>query len=315
MRHPPLTSLLLLLALLLPTLAAKATQPLRLGTNVWPGYEPLYLAAERENWRDTLDVRLVEYPSATEVIRAFRNRALEAAGLTLDEVLTLREAEIPLKVIAVLDVSAGGDVILAKPEFSDLADLRGRRVGVESTALGAFMLTRALELHGIALDDIEIVHLDVSAHLRAYENDSVDAVVTFEPVKTQLLNAGARQLFSSLEIPGEVVDVLVVHADILHSEPGRLRELLAGWFRALEYMRRNPTDAARFTATRLKITPDEVVASYQGFDLPDATLNDRLLRTELRHTLERMQDTLLSNGLLQRSQATGELLEAGLLPR
>lgn len=77
--------LCLLLAILAPL--THAGQVLRLGTNVWPGYEPLYLAAEHEAWPSRFNVRMVEYPSATEVLRAFRNRALEAAALTLDEVL------------------------------------------------------------------------------------------------------------------------------------------------------------------------------------------------------------------------------------
>lgn len=308
-------TILLMLSLMLAPLLADATHPIRLGTNVWPGYEPLYLAAEREAWRERLGVRLVEYPSATEVIRAFRNRALEAAALTLDEVLTLREAQIPLKVIAVLDVSAGGDVILAKPEIERFSDLRGRRVGVESSALGAFFLTRALEINGITLDEIEIVHLDVSAHLGAYNADRVDAVVTFEPVRTKLLNEGARELFSSRDIPGEVVDVLVVHAEVLDAHPDRLRALLAGWFRALDYLRDEPMAAASFTARRLKITPEEVIASYQGLELPDARRNAALLKQGLRGTLQLLQQALIREGLLQQPQDTQGLIEAGLLPR
>ncbi|MGB5468727.1 MAG: nitrate/sulfonate/bicarbonate ABC transporter, partial [Sedimenticolaceae bacterium] len=85
MRKASICGLLLAVAALLLPAIGQAAQPLRIGTNVWPGYEPLYLAAERENWKSKLDIRMVEYPSATEVIRAFRNRALEGAALTLDE--------------------------------------------------------------------------------------------------------------------------------------------------------------------------------------------------------------------------------------
>jgi len=53
--------------------------PMRLGTNVWPGYEPLYLAREF-GYIDREDVQLVELNSATQVMRAFRNGALEAAA-------------------------------------------------------------------------------------------------------------------------------------------------------------------------------------------------------------------------------------------
>jgi NitT/TauT family transport system substrate-binding protein len=306
--------LLYVVALLAPA-SAQADRQLRIGTNIWPGYEPLYLAAEREGWRDELGVRLVEYPSATEVIRAFRNRAIEAAALTLDEVLTLREANIPLKVITVLDVSAGGDVILARADIGDFSGLSGRRVGVESSALGAYVLTRALELHGMPLDELEIVHLDVSAHERAFKSGRVDAVVTFEPVRTKLLNAGARELFSSREIPREVVDVLVVHAGLLRGERARLQAIVAGWFRALDYKRENPLDAAHFTARRLKMTPEEVIKSYAGMELPGPAENREMLGGGLDRTLERLQQTLIRERLLYRPVAIDDLLEDGLIPR
>jgi NitT/TauT family transport system substrate-binding protein len=306
--------LLICLGLVVPAFGA-APAPLRIGTNVWPGYEPLYLAAEREDWRSGLNVRLVEYPSATEVIRAFRNRNLEAAGLTLDEVLTLREAGIPLKVVAVLDVSSGADVILAQPGLEAFADLKGRNVGVESTALGAYVLTRALQLNDMQLADIQVVHLDVSAHLRAFQNGMIDAVVNSEPVKTKLKKAGARELFSSREIPGEVVDVLVVHAETLRLERSRLREVLAGWFRSLQYLRHEPMAAARFTARRLKIAPQEVIESFGGLELPDTSQHVQLLNEELPKTLVRLQDALFHAGLLRERQDTHDLLDSGLLPQ
>ena len=139
--------------------------------------------------------------------------------------------------------------------------------------------------------------------------------MTFEPVKTKLTSAGARELFSSREIPGEVVDVLVVHAETLRLERRRLREIMEGWFRALKYMQHEPLAAARLTARRLKITPQEVIKSFDGMESPDALQNVQLLNQDLPKTLERLQDTLVGSGLLRERQDTRGLLDSGLLPR
>jgi NitT/TauT family transport system substrate-binding protein len=312
----PLSRSLFVLLLALAGVAgsAQAQQLLRLGTNVWPGYEPLYIAADREDWERNIRVRLVEYPSASEVLRAFRNKALEAAALTLDEVLALRDTGLPLKVVAVLDISAGGDVILGKPDLEDFEDLRGRRIGVESGALGAYVITRALELNRMTLADVKVGHGAVSAQEAAYLADQVDAVVTFEPVKTRLLAAGARELFSSREIPGEIVDVLVVHEESTRREPEQIRALIASWFRTLDYRARHPVEAAEFTARRLKISPQEVLESYQGLHLPDEAENRRLLGGGLKKTLLRLQETLLREGLVSTDAPADGLLEPGLLP-
>ena len=64
---------------LLLALAGCTREPeavLRIGTNVWIGSEPLYLARELGRL-DPKAVQLVEYPSASEVLRAFRNQAID----------------------------------------------------------------------------------------------------------------------------------------------------------------------------------------------------------------------------------------------
>jgi NitT/TauT family transport system substrate-binding protein len=44
---------------------------MRIDTNVWPGYEPIYLAREQGEYSDN-EVRLVELPNAGTVIQAYR---------------------------------------------------------------------------------------------------------------------------------------------------------------------------------------------------------------------------------------------------
>lgn len=288
----------------------KTSQPLRLGTNIWPGYEPLYLAQNLELWQRD-EIRLVEYPSASEVLRAFRNKSLEAASLTLDEALLLRQLNIPIKIILVHDISEGADVILARPPIKTVAELRGIRVGVESGALGAFVLTRALELNNMNLTEIEVVNIDVNLHESAYQNKRVDAVVTFDPVRTHLLSAGANEIFSSREIPGEIVDVLVVHQDFLDKNPTTIKKLLNGWFTSLEQMNKYPGRAENMIATRLKISPQEVRTSYEGLTFPSREENRNLLgkkNPKLGKTIKHLSRTMLKNKLI-----ANEIITSGLL--
>ena len=254
--------------------------PIRLGTNVWPGYEPLYLAQEIGQL-DSRKVRLIGYPSASEVIRAFRNRSLEAASLTLDEALLLLDKGLPIKVILVHDVSHGADVILARPHIEQISALGGRDIAVESSALGAYVITRALEKNNLSVDAVRIKHLDVNQHEAAYQAGDVDAVVTFEPFNTRLKELGAQEIFTSREIPGEIIDVLVVHEDIHETRLNDLRHLTRSWFSALDYLEAEPQKAANIMGKRLKISDEDVLASYQGMELPTydqniAMLNDGL---------------------------------------
>lgn len=288
------------MGLALAACAPSQTTELRLGTNIWPGYEPLYLAAELGYYPDKT-VDLVEFLSASEVIRAFRNESIEAAALTLDEALILLDNDIPIKVVLVTDISLGGDAILAKPGIETVGDLAGKRIGVEGTALGAYILSRALDIYDVALDTLEVVQLEVSEQEAAYRDDSVDAVVTFEPVRSKILTAGAREIFSSREIPTEIVDVIVVHESYLRQHPNQVAAVVNGWFRAIEYVVEHPDDAAARMSHRLGITPAQVLESFERMVLPTRQENERLLggsTPQLLQSVRRLQDVMLSKELL-----------------
>lgn len=288
---------------------------LRVGTNVWPGYEPLYLARHLGEWSEA-EIRLVEFPSASEVLRAFRNKSIEAASLTLDEVLMLRQKNVPVTVVLIHDFSAGADVIMAKPDIASLRDLRGRRIGVESGALGALVLTRALEINGMSLNDVNVVDIGVDIHLDAYNRNEVDAVVTFEPVRTQLLAKGSKEIFSSKEMPGEIVDVLVVHRDVLESNAQGVQKLVDGWFNALAYQQANAQQAAQIIAKRLKITAQEVIDSYQGIVMPDVMQNRAFLggeAAEIEKTIKLLNRVMVGHRLLSAEVVADDLFTSAFL--
>lgn len=293
-----------------------AEPPLRIGSNVWPGYEPLYLARSL-GYFDATPVRLVEYPSATEVSRALRNGAIEAAALTLDEVLAVAQYGVAVQVVLVMDASHGGDVVLGKPDIMELKDIRGRRVGVESSALGAYVLTQALQIAGLDDADITVVPLPVSGQEQLYRENYVDAVVTMEPMRTRLLKQGARLLFDSSQIPGEVVDVLAVRTEYLERHPRQIKDLLSRWFAALEYRAKKPDDSDRRMSRRLAISPEEVTPSFSGLRIPGVEDNRRLLGNhppQLLAPAERLMRTLLEKKLLNRLVELPPLFTARYLP-
>ncbi len=115
-----------------------------MGTVVWPGYDNLYVAKELDYYNST-PIRLVNYSSVADQIRAFQNGELEAVALTMGDALVLSENISDLRTVLVLDSSFGADVVLAKPAIKYLGELKGKRVGVEASGLGAFMLARTLE--------------------------------------------------------------------------------------------------------------------------------------------------------------------------
>ena len=264
------------LVLVLSGCMRETEQPLRIGTNVWIGAEPLYLARDLGYW-DREAVQLVEYPSASEVFRAFRNQAIDGMIISLDELFVLAADGMQPKIVVVADVSNGADVVVGRSGMRAMKDLRGKRVAVESGALGAFVLSRALALNEMQASDVSIVHLESNEHPAAFEQGQVDGAVTFDPYRTQLLGAGARALFDSSQIPGEIVDLLAVRASALEKNPHGLRTLLTGWFKALDYLAREPQDAAARMAVREQITGAQFLQALKGLHIPSRAENLKML--------------------------------------
>jgi len=249
---------------------------IRIASNIWPGYEFLFLARELKYLNEDV-VRMVELPSASVCLEALSAGTVEGAALTLDEVLTAQAEGLDLKVVAVLDVSMGADVILAHSGIKTLQDLKGKTVGVEKSAVGAVMLYSALEKAKLKISDIKIKQMNVNRHRDAYLSGNVDALVTFEPVISQLSKSNSTKLFTSADIPGRIVDVIAVRAEVLDSNPEAVKELVAAHFKALEKFQSAPKVMSVIMASRLKVKPNEVAELYTDIELPDVSANRDLL--------------------------------------
>jgi NitT/TauT family transport system substrate-binding protein len=291
--------------------------PLRVGSSMWPGFEAFYVAREFGYWNPD-QTRLVEYASSSETIRAFRNGTIDGGMVTLDEALLLTEDAADIRVVMVADVSNGADVILAKPEFGGMKDLKGRRIGAETTALGALVLLRALQLSGLTRADVEIVPLEFSEHEAAFTHGIVDAVVTYEPTRSKLRNAGARQIFDSSQVPGEIVDVLVIRAEYARAHPEAVQLLLRGFYRAQRDFIERPQDFVRIAAARENTTPDEFRSSLALLRLLDAKESRAMLTGQspaLLKDARSLATLMIDQSLLRKTADVESLFDQRMLDR
>ena len=295
---------------LLSSCSKEAESPIRIGSTIWPGYELLYLARDLGYYDDT-PIELVDFPSGTEAKRAYLNGDLEGATMTADGLISMKEKNLDVQAVLVTDVSNGGDVVLGSPTVTELSELKGKRIGVEASSLGSYMLARTLETSGLKATDVEIVPISFAEHKSAFLAEEVDAVITFEPVRSQLLNQGANLLFDSSQIPGEVVDILTLKRSVIEEQPESLNALIDGWFKAYDYFLENPQDGAERMARREGITPEEFLASLELLHTPDLEENAQLLGKgdrSLNPVLQDLSEIMKSNGILKTSVDLESLL-------
>jgi NitT/TauT family transport system substrate-binding protein len=228
---------LLACAALLAALSGCMREPepaLRIGTNVWIGSEPLYLARELGHL-DLSAVQLVEYPSASEVLRAYRNQAIDGMVISLDELFSLAVDGLQPRAILVVDVSHGADAVVGRRGMRSMRDLKGRPVAVESGALGAFVLSRAPRAERDAGGRRQGRAPGVERAAERVREGPGRRRGHLRSVPRQLLRSGATTLFDSTQIPGDRRPRR--RARRRCSAPNAVRALLSGWFAALAYMK------------------------------------------------------------------------------
>lgn len=255
---------------LLASRAGDAPTTIRIGIASRSGHELLQLAQEKDLFaREGAHVRVVEFPAVGDARRAYARGQIDGLAATLSDLALLQSTASRAPVgFAVIDQSRGGDVLLARPEFSDLAALRGRRIGLEPGSGGGLLLARALEAAGLDIGDVTRVPLDPADAPRALEAGAVDAVVSHAPASVEIEQRGSGHvLFSSDQMPGEIVDLLLIDPAILEARPEELDGIVRALERAGRRIAVRPTDAYRAMGRSERLSAGEMREALEaGFE-------------------------------------------------
>ncbi|MBS3951780.1 MAG: ABC transporter substrate-binding protein [Methylomicrobium sp.] len=293
------------------------SKPLSIAAHAWPGYEFMFLAM-RENWLDNNQVTLIETRSATDSLQKLKAGLVDGAALTMDEILRARFEGVALSIVSVFNISAGADMLLARPGINSLSDIKAKRIGVEEGSVSSLILHKALQAAGLSSNDIVKVPLTIADHLNAWQNQQVDVIVTYEPVASQLLSDGAVKLFDSRSTPNLIVDALAVRTDRLNvSYRQAIMHLIEAHFKGLYHLNTNPQDASYRMAKHLNLPPENVLNAYKGLVLPDLKSNHRLLagnKPVLLESAGHLNKVLLQIGKINRSDTLNSLIDSSFLP-
>lgn len=248
---PALQRMAAVLVLALLTACSQHHEPLRIGLSDWPTFQLLHLAQEKGFFRkEGVEVRLLDFGALSDTRRAFESGKLDGLATSVIELLAVRDASLhDLRAVAVFDVSEGGDVILAPKNIRSMRDLRGHRIGIEPASLSTFLLARALEKEGLKFADVIAVPKEPRGMCNELLEGSLDAAVTYPPQSARVLaNPRFRTIFSSRNIPGEIIDVLAFDAESLRTRPHEVAAVTRALKHAWQFLADNPEESLRIMA-------------------------------------------------------------------
>ncbi|HLF78321.1 MAG TPA: ABC transporter substrate-binding protein [Dehalococcoidia bacterium] len=281
--------------------------PIKLGFSAWPGWFPWQVAEEAKIFSKAgVKVELVWFEGYLDSINALASGKLDANSQTLNDTLASIAAGSDQKIILVNDNSTGNDQIIVDQNIKTVADLKGKKVGVEAGVVDHFLLALGLRKAGMTLDDVTIVPLETGAAAAAFAAGQLDAVGAFAPFTTQALKrSGSKVLFSSKDFPGAIPDHLAVTSDLVKNRPEDVQKLVNAWFMTIDYIKANPEKAQDIMAKRAGVSKTE----YKEYDAGTTifTLDQNLAAftdgndiTRLNFAAKEISDFLLANKFIEK---------------
>lgn len=301
--------------LLGPTGCRQPAPPLRVGLLVWPPFELAYLARDFGYYGEA-PIQLVDYVTPAAAVHAQRNGLVDVIAVTTGYAVEAAAEGRDVRIFMAVDVSVGGDALLMRGDLATPSELRGGTVGAERSALGEYFLARAL--HHLDLDpaEVSVVGVDVADHRTAFLAGELDAVATYEPIRSVLLAEGAVEIFSSRDIPGEIVDVLLADARLLEQRREDVQALVDGWLKAAERLRAGDRAVVEHVARNQGVGVEVLERILQGMDVLDREANVEALAGDAPGLLEptaRLAAEMESLGLLSHGPSVERLLDGSFV--
>ena len=296
--------------------AAQAADKFKACWSHYTGWEPWGYATSQgilKKWADKygIEVEMTLVNDYVESINLYTSGAFDACAMTNMDALTIPAVGgVDSEVVIVGDYSNGNDGIVLKKGQS-LKDIKGRKVLLVELSVSHYLLARALDKNGLSEKDITTVNTSDADIASVFVSTAANAVVTWNPPLQQVRNAkGAKLVFDSSQIPGEILDLMVVKT----AADERLKKALTGaWYEVMGIMAsegQGSREAIAAMATQAGSTEAEFKAQLATTKLFPTPAEAVAIATapQLKETMQHVRDFSFAKGLFGSGAASADFV-------
>ncbi len=236
----------------------------------WFGFAPVPVAMAMGYFEEEgLEVTTVYDNDRANVMPALESGDLDCTMRTIGEHMSRPlEAESNLVIIGTVDVSIGADGVVAAGDIQSATDLVGKTFAGEINHPGTVMTAYALQQAGYSLDDVDLRLIATDDSAAVFEDPSVAAVATWEPMMSEIVanssREGAHILLDSSDFNGLVTDIIIVRRDDYEANPEKYAKFLRGIYRAVDLFNSDPNKFLEMAAPAFEVEPDQMAIDIQG---------------------------------------------------
>jgi NitT/TauT family transport system substrate-binding protein len=244
--------------------SAFAAGAVKIGTVVWIGYGPFYVADQLDLFKKSgVKVTMQMFNDPALIAPAVTGGSVDGGMITYDQVVSSVAKGSTMKVVQPIDYSNGGDAIVTTMDITSIKQLKGQKIAYNPLSPSDFLLSYALQSNGLTEKDMTPVNMSPEGVPAAMASGSVKVGVTYEPSVSEITAMGGgskfKVLYSSKDAPGMITDVLVFKAEYIRKSPEVVKALIQGYVDGLEYMKKNPAEAAKVIGKVMGISDKEVM--------------------------------------------------------
>ncbi len=268
----------LLLTLSLSSMT-NASDSFKICWSIYVGWMPWAYGAEQgivKKWADKygIDIEVVQINDYIESINQYTAGEFDACTMTNMDALTIPAAGgVDSTALVVGDFSNGNDGVVLKGK-KNLADIKGQKVNLVELSVSHYLLARGLETVGLSEKDLTVVNTSDADMVAVYGTDDVTAVATWNPLLNEIASMpNSYKVFDSSQIPGEIIDLLVINTETLKQNPKLGKALVGAWYEIMANMQGSDSTA---------VAAKTYMAEASGTDL--AGYEAQLASTEMFYT-------------------------------
>jgi NitT/TauT family transport system substrate-binding protein len=232
-----------------PAALAEKKDSFRVAWTIYVGWMPWDYATKHgiiDKWADKygIDIEVVQLNDYIESINQYTAGAFDAGTMTNMDALTIPAAGgVDSTALILGDYSNGNDAIVLK-DADKLADIKGRNVNLVELSVSHYALARGLETVGLSERDVKVVNTSDADIVAAYQAPDVNAVTLWNPQLAEVMkDPSAHKVFDSSQIPGEIIDMMVVNSETLKDNPEFGKALVGAWFETMALMSKDDAKA------------------------------------------------------------------------
>jgi len=236
----------------------------------WFGFAPVFVAQEEGYFAsEELEVTTAFDNDRANVLPAMATGAIECTMRTIGESMSRpRQADTTGTIIGTIDISIGADGVVASGDIKSVEDLIGKTMAGEINHPGTTLVQHALSQMGKSIDDVNIQLIATDDSAAVFEDTSVSAVATWEPMMGSIVKGSSREgahvLLSSADYEGLITDVILVRTDDYQANPEKYAKFLRGIYRAIDLYIADPDKFIAISAPFFDTPPDEMKEALAG---------------------------------------------------